>query len=204
MEDRVRDRIADWVAALGRRQLIALAIGGVALLAGAGLWYVRSLPRPVEIAAQPARASPTPSPALLVVHVAGWVVHPGVYELHQGERVIDAIELAGGARKGADLSALNLAALLQDAQQVLVPRAAPSGGAAGAAGAAPGAPGALMNLNVATAEQLETLPGIGPVLAQAILDYRTEHGPFASVEDLLNVRGIGEARLEDLRDAVTV
>ncbi len=203
MEEPLRERLGDWVAALGRRQLIGLACVAVVTVGGAALWYVRSLPRAVAVtpAVAPsavARASPTP-PAL-VVHVAGWVRHPGVYEFAEGSRVVDAIERAGGAKQGADLAALNLAALLSDGQQVLVPRRGPPGSTAGTGVAANG----LININTATAEQLEELPGIGPVLAQNIVDYRTEHGPFATVEDLMNVSGIGEARLEELRDKVTV
>jgi competence protein ComEA len=203
VEEPLRERLGDWVAALGRRQLIGLACAAVVTVGGAALWYVRSLPRAVAVtpAAAPsavARASPTP--AMLVVHVAGWVRHPGVYEFPEGSRVVDAIERAGGAKQGADLAALNLAALLSDGQQVLVPKRGPPGAPAGTGVAANG----LININTATAEQLEELPGIGPVLAQNIVDYRTEHGPFATVEDLLNVSGIGEARLEELRDMVTV
>jgi competence protein ComEA len=121
-----------------------------------------------------------------------------------GERVIDAIDRAGGARRGADLNGLNLAALVVDAQQVLVPRkAATPGGSAGPL-TVPGSEGQKINLNVATAEDLESLPGIGEVLAQRILEFRESNGPFTSVDELLEVSGIGEARLEDIRDEVTV
>lgn len=193
----------EWIAGLGRREAAVLLLVGLAIAGGAGLWYVRSLPKPVEI--QEARAgpvaAPSPSVAPIVVHVAGEVRSPGVYELAAGDRVVDAIERAGGTRKRADLRALNLAAVLTDGQQVLVP-AKVKGGAAAASGG--GGPEPKVNLNTATQEELEGLPGIGPVLAQAILDYREEHGPFASVEDLLDVSGIGDSRLEDLRDLVAV
>ena len=210
MEEALRERLADWIAGAGRRQLIALALVGVATLGGGALWYVRSLPRPVTVASEPAaapvaEASASASPVTIVVHVAGWVRRPGVYEFPAGARIVDAIERAGGPRPGADLSALNLAALLVDAQQVLVPRrgeGGPPGGAAGPGGSS--AAGGLVNINTATLEQLETLPGIGPVLAQSIIDYREEHGPFARIEDLRNVSGIGEKRFEDLKDKVTV
>jgi competence protein ComEA len=136
-----------------------------------------------------------------------------VYELQEGDRVVDAIERAGGARKGADLASINLAAILVDAQQIVVARAGagassttggPGGGAgtAGSVGASPGE--SLVNVNTATAEELETLPGIGEVLAQRIIDHRETHGPFDAVEDLLDVSGIGESRLADIRDQVTV
>jgi competence protein ComEA len=187
--------------------LVAITVGG------AGLWYVRSLPRPVEVraaAASPAAgASATSSPDVvpILVDVAGWVRHPGVYEFHDGDRVIDAIEAAGGARRGAALDALNLAAPLTDGTQILVPRRE----ASGSAPSAPSAPSVVggvtsskVNINSASAEELETLPGIGEVIAQEILDYRTENGPFASVDDLLDVSGIGEVTLENVRDLVTV
>lgn len=191
----------DWLAGLGRRELAALAAVGVALVVAAGVWYVRSLPRPVTVEAVPA-PSPSPSPAAIFVHVAGWVRHPGVYELREGQRVADAIELAGGPRRRADLDALNLAAVLVDGQQVLVPRRAEVG-VAPTAPAVGGAP-SMVNLNTAALEELETLPGIGPVLAQRIIDHRERNGPFTSVEDLLEVSGIGEKRLEALRDLVVV
>jgi competence protein ComEA len=208
VEEPLRERLGDWIAALGRRQLIALAVVAVATLGGAVVWYLRALPRPVEVTSAggptpAAMTSASPSPAVVVVHVAGWVRRPGVYELPVGSRVIDAIDLAGGPREGADLSALNLAAVLSDAQQVLVPKRGPPGSAPGGAGGG-GAAGGLVNLNSATVAELETLPGIGPVLAQKIVDYRTEHGPFTRVEDLMNVSGIGEARFAELKDKVTV
>jgi competence protein ComEA len=197
----------EWLAGLGRREMVLLVLVGLALVGGAGLWYTRSLPRPVEVRAEPAAARPTPTPATLFVHVAGWVRRPGVYELREGDRVIDAIDRAGGPKKGADLGGLNLAALLVDAQQVLVPRSAPTGGPSGAvpAGEAPGAAGAvLVNVNVASAEELETLPGIGEVLAGAIIEYREDNGPFTTVDQLVEVSGIGEVTLEEIRDLVTV
>jgi competence protein ComEA len=201
--------LRDWLSGLSRREIALLALVGLVAAGGAGLWYVRALPRPVEVRADSPVAAPvaSPSPAQLVVHVAGWVRRPGVYELPDGDRVVDAIEAAGGPRKGADLGALNLAALLVDAQQVLVPRAAE--GASAPVGASPGDAGTgsvplLVNVNVAEAEELETLPGIGEVLAAAIIAYREEHGPFTSVDQLLDVSGIGEVTLEEIRDLVTV
>lgn len=208
------DPLRDRLAALSRGELVGLAIVVAVLLAGAGLWYVRSLPKPIVVAAEPASpapvtsdaASPTPSPSPILVDVAGWVRRPGVYELAPGARVIDAIEAAGGARSGAALEALNLAAPLADGTQVLVPKrgqaAAPPAGSG--TGTSTAAGGGLVNVNTATAAELEALPGIGEVLAQRIVDHRTEHGPFATVEDLLDVSGIGEAILAEIRDLVTV
>jgi competence protein ComEA len=195
-----------WLAGLGRREMVALSLIGLAIAGGAGLWYIRSLPRPIETVelSQPV-PGPSPTPAAVFVHVAGWVRSPGVYELQVGERVIDAIDRAGGPRRGADLNALNLAALVVDAQQVLVPRKAAEPSGVGGQVTAPGAEGnQKINLNLATAEDLETLPGIGEVLAQRILEHREANGPFTSVDELLEVSGIGEGRLEDIRDQVTV
>ncbi len=153
----------------------------------------------------------------VVVHVAGAVVSPGVRRLPLGSRVIDALDAAGGALPGADLPRINLAAPLVDGQQVYVPKpgeqpplaagAGVSGGAGaagGVAGAAGPVPGAVVNLNTATAEQLDTLPGVGPTTAAAIIAHRDQNGPFTSVDQLLDVRGIGEAKLEQLRDLVSV
>jgi competence protein ComEA len=198
--------LREWLAGLGRRELAVLAAVGVLVGGGAVLWYVRSLPRPVTVRALRPEPTPSVTPATIVVHVAGWVRRPGVYELHQGDRVIDAIDAAGGPRRGAQLDALNLAAILTDAQQVMVPRKSTADGATGSAGGGTdaGVPAALINLNTATAEELETLPGIGPVLAASIVEHREQHGPFATVDDLLDVSGIGEQRLADLRDLVTV
>ena len=208
-EGSIRERLS----ALSRAELIGLvALLGVSL-AGAGLWYVRSLPRPIPVTAgapgsgvpAPA-ASASPSPAVvLVVDVAGWVRHPGVYEFEEGARVIDAIDAAGGARSGAMLDSLNLAAPLTDGSQILVPKQGCEGGAPppGATGGG-AAPGGLINVNTAGATELEALPGVGEVIAQAIVDYRTENGPFTSVDQLLDVSGIGDATLENIRELVTV
>jgi competence protein ComEA len=141
----------------------------------------------------------------IVVHVAGAVRRPGVYRLPPRARVVDAVRRAGGARGRADLSALNLAAKLEDGRQVLVPLRAPAGAAATAGGATTGAVAAApLDLNTATPEQLDQLDGIGPGMAGRILDYRKEHGGFGSVEELGQVPGIGEKRLAALREKVRV
>jgi competence protein ComEA len=204
-EGSIRERLT----ALSRAELIGLVAFLGVTVGGAGLWYVRSLPKPVAVTAGspgvdvPAPASPS-AVVVLLVDVAGWVRHPGVYEFEEGSRVIDAIDAAGGARTGALLESLNLAAPLTDGSQILVPRAGdkaapPVAGEAGGAVA-----DALINVNTASATELEALPGVGEVIAQAIVDYRTENGPFASVEQLLDVSGIGDATLEDIRELVTV
>jgi competence protein ComEA len=154
------------------------------------------------------------------VHVVGAVRDPGVYRLADGARVKDAIARAGGATGRADLQAINLAAKVADGQQVVVPRrgavgavgagAAAGAGVASGAGAATGGAGAAgaasgpISLNNATAEQLDTLDGVGPSTARKILDYRTAHGGFASVDDLAQIPGIGPKKLESLRKQVTV
>jgi competence protein ComEA len=161
-------------------------------------------------AATPPPASTTAA-AQLVVHAAGAVVVPGIHPLPPGSRVSDLLAAAGGPAPDADLDRVNLAALVGDGERVWFPRVgeeaeppvvAGSGGGTGT-GAAGGAP-ALVDLNVATAEELDTLPGVGPATAAAILEHRSTHGPFTSVEDLLDVPGIGEAKLEQLRELVTV
>ena len=146
----------------------------------------------------------------VTVHVAGAVRRPGVYRLAAGARVDDALRSAGGARDRADLTAVNLAAKLEDGRQVIVPERAPMpAGAAGASGAPRGgaaaaAPGGPINLNTATLEQLDTLDGVGPGIAQRILDYREQHGGFSRVEELGEVPGIGAKRLATLTPLVTV
>ena len=144
----------------------------------------------------------------VVVHVAGAVATPGVQRLDAGSRVIDAVGAAGGLAPDADASRLNLAAELVDGQQVYVVRvgeAAPAVAAAGGPGPSPGGgPEPPIDLNTASAADLEELPGIGPATAEAIIDHREQHGPFPSVESLLDVRGIGDAKLAELRDRVVV
>src|SRR3954451_2129356 len=155
----------------------------------------------VRIGRPPAQAS--------VVHVAGAVRRPGVYRLRAGARVQEAVRRAGGARPGADVNAINLAAKVVDGQQVVVPsrRGAGSGGAVaapsdGGAGAAAGAVAPPVSLNTATAEQLDTLDGVGPATARKIIQWRTDHGGFRSVQDLGQVPGIGPKKLAALRDRV--
>ena len=144
-----------------------------------------------------------------VVHVAGAVREPGVYRLAAGARVQDAVRRAGGPRRGADINAINLAATVADGQQIVVPSRASvlSGAPRAAAGPGTGATGpegggAPISLNSATAEQLDTLDGVGPATARKIIDWRTRHGGFRSVADLSQVPGIGPKKLAALRDKV--
>jgi competence protein ComEA len=153
-----------------------------------------------------AAVSPTAaSSAQVVVDVSGRVRRPGIVRLAAGSRVVDALEAAGGARRGVDLSGLNLARLLVDGEQVLV-GVPPVPGVAASAASEPAAdgPAALVNINTADQSALETLPGVGPVTAQAILQWRSEHGAFSAVDELMEVSGIGEATLSELAPYVTV
>jgi competence protein ComEA len=165
-------------------------------------------------ASAPATGAPTVG-AEVVVHVVGQVVRPGLVRLRQGARVADAIAAAGGTRAGADVSALNLARLVVDGEQVRVPRPGEApvagagdvggpGGSGTTGGGSGSAAGAMVSLNTADAAALDTLPGVGPVLAQRIIDWRTEHGRFTSVDELGEVSGIGDKLMSQLRPKVTL
>jgi competence protein ComEA len=208
---------------ISRPHLVAYAVAAVVIVA-LGVRFMRAQARssaPPAVERSGAGAPPDGAPdgagtvrigrsqnGAALVHVAGAVRRPGVYRLSAGARVKQAVERAGGARRGADVNAINLAAKVADGQQVVVPRRAPAAGAAGTspsatsasvAGAPPAAP---VNLNTATPEQLDTLDGVGPATAQKIIDWRTEHGGFRSVDDLSQVPGIGPKRMEALREKV--
>ena len=142
-----------------------------------------------------------PSGEVLVVHAAGAVVRPGVYQVPAGSRVNDVVNAAGGPAADADVDQLDLAAKVGDGDRVYVPRHGESVPAATAAGGA--APGPI-DLNRATVEQLDALPGVGPATAKAIVDWRTRHGRFRSVQDLLDVPGIGPSKLDRLKTLVMV
>jgi competence protein ComEA len=197
----------------GRPGAVVLAVVAAlaAVAAAFGVWLDR--PQAAPVAALPAvavdesaAAAPTPpaGPAgPLVVSVSGKVARPGLVEVPEGARVADVLEAAGGALPGTDLAGLNLARKVDDGEQVAVgvpaPAAAPTAG--GDASAAPTGP---VDLNAATVQQLDGLPGVGPVMAQRILDWRTRNGRFARVEQLRDVEGIGERRFAQLRELVRV
>ncbi len=192
---------------MSTRRLLAVGLLVLALVA-VGLRHLRSGPRPVTLAVAPVRAA-APSAAAarvargVVVDVEGAVRRPGLVRLEPGSRVADAVARAGGTTRLADRSGVNFAAPVSDGQQVLVPRR----GAVGSAAAGPASGGGStasgpVSLTSATAEQLDALPGVGPVTAQKILDYRAQHGSFHSVDELDAIPGIGPARLTDLRGLV--
>ena len=182
------------------------------LFVGGVIGYLSPHPRPsspivVSTPLPTPTSLPTPTPAPMRVYVSGAVRRPDVYELPPGSIVEDVIEAAGGAASDADLDCINLALEVQDQQQVYVPRrgeaSPPAAGASGGSGGG-GAAGAKVNINTATAAELETLPNIGPTMAQRIVDYRQANGPFETVEDIQNVPGIGAAKFAALKDMITV
>lgn len=191
---------------------VLLAPGGSTSVVGAPPSAAPSAPSSLP---EGGDAGGAPSEAAVIVHVLGSVREPGIVEVRLGDRVVDAIAAAGGAREDADLGGVNLARALVDGEQVYVPAvgevaaggdaAGPGGVGAGAPGAGPAAAtGALVNLNAADAVALETLPGVGPALAARIIAWREENGPFRAVDELLAVAGIGEKTLAGFRDQVTV
>ncbi|WTO71080.1 ComEA family DNA-binding protein [Streptomyces sp. NBC_00209] len=222
----VRERLPMWVqlrCGLEPKTLAALAVVLVAAAVFAGMHFWSARPEGVrapdmvaEAVHAPApdedpepgggRPEPSPGPAAgpggqIVVDVSGKVRDPGLRRLPSGSRVDDALTAAGGARPGTDLAGLNRARVLMDGEQIVVgaPQAPAPGPGVGGPAAEGGGP---VSLNSATAEQLETLPGVGPVLAQHIVDYRTRHGGFRSVDELREVNGIGDRRFADLQPRV--
>ena len=220
-----------WVAFVGVRRLVTgVATAFIAVIV---LWLLmRPSDPPIEASLTTASealftSSSTPLAGTVTVHVMGAVKRPGVYELASNARVVDAVRAAGGAKSGADLERINLAQTIVDTEQVFVPtrqqRKSPITVAqrhrSSTSTVAPVVPGATptsltptgtspasgkINLNSATAEQLDTLPGVGPSTAKAIISYRTKSGDFKKVSDLMNVPGIGQAKFEAVRDLVTV
>lgn len=148
---------------------------------------------------EPAQVADIPTSTTIYVHILGEVRRPGLYALRDGDRAVDAVAAAGGFTEAADAAGLNLARFVSDGEQIIVPAI----GEAPAAGGAGGVPGKV-NLNTADAALLDTLPGVGPATAANIIAWREQNGRFASIEDLLDVGGIGQAKFESLRDLVTV
>jgi competence protein ComEA len=185
--------------ALDRRTVVVVALALFLLLVLGGRVLLRdgdaSVTPPLV---RPAAMRPSQSAhGRLYVHVVGGVRHPGLYRLPQGSRVADAVARAGGATRKAQVALVNLAAPVADGEQIVVPQRG-----ARALVPASGATGGPVHLNTATLEELDTLPGVGPVTAQKILDYREEHGAFGSVDELDAVSGIGPARMDELRKLV--
>ena len=188
------------------RALLYLGYGLLGALLITGLLLVLTR-RP---AGAPVQLQAPPSPLPLRVHVTGAVTAPGVYNLPPGSILQDALAAAGGATARANLGSLNLAHKLQDGEQVLVPEMAlpstgpaPAGTPGPASTAPPGAP-AQLNINTATAAELVALPHIGPALAQRIVDYRNAHGPFRAIADVMQVKGIGPAIFQQIKDSITI
>ena len=182
---------------LDRRRALVAVLVLLAVLVVAGRFLLRPsgppVPPPVRLATPTGGAAAS---VLLYVHVVGAVRRPGLYRLKEGARVADALARAGGVTPKAQVELVNLAAPIADGQQVVVPRRGAAGAAAGSASGGP------VHLNTATLEQLDELPGVGPVTAQKILDYREQHGAFSSVDELDGIPGIGPARLAQIRDLV--
>lgn len=188
---------------------------GAALLASGWFWWrgqAQVVPIPVVAVGAPAAAAGTASGVLdpnpstrLSVHVAGQVRRPGVVQVREGARVIDAITAAGGATSTADLAAINLARKLSDGEQVVVPKPGQVPALAQSSGqGAPAPPTGRLDLNTATQQQLESLPGVGPVMAGRIVAWRSEHGKFTTVEELREVGGIGPRKFADIAPKVQV
>lgn len=216
-------RVSDFINVYGVRRVVISCATACALALGVW-WLVRVPPAPVENAIAFTSTSipgndaqsvvQQPSSLLIVVHVAGEVRSPGVYELSIGSRIIDAVNAAGGFTARADDEVINLATPVVDSSQIYIPakgsvqhqsfaRPQPGMNVAAATNAQESSNG-LVNINRATAAELEKLPGVGPSTAQAIIDYRNSHGPFASPEDLLNVKGIGPAKFAAMQSLVGV
>jgi competence protein ComEA len=211
------DRIREWVVWFGPGHLVATALAVIAVVVG-GTWLLKASPsRPEDglpfathasttSTIAPATVPSTTVASSIIVYVAGSVVAPGIYRLAVSARVNDAVIAAGGAGTNADLDVVNLAAAVHDGERVYVPAVGEAippviEVTPGSDGTSPAEP---VNINSATADQLDVLPGVGPATAAAIVTHRLQHGPFQTVEQLGDVRGIGPAKLDALRALVTV
>jgi competence protein ComEA len=183
---------------MGRTQAMALGLALAAVLIGAGLGAMGNAPPVASMS--PTTGTMSPRSAVFPVYVSGWVATPGVVEVADGAIVADAVAAAGGALEGALLDALNLARPLVEGDHVQIPGPGDSAVVAADSQQQDG----LISINQADAAALEGLPGVGPVLAERIVAYREANGPFETVEDLLEVSGIGEAKLASMRDLIVV
>ncbi len=210
-----RERIDGVLAVLGWSPLglvVSALLLGAALLGGYLLLRPPPDPPEVDLPLATTVAPPTTDavPTELVVHIAGAVGQPGVHRLPSGARVADAVEAAGGLAPDADVDRINLAAAVEDGGRVYVPRIGqtelPSVASPGGAdrGSGDDAEDPLVDINTASLDELDRLPGVGPATAEAIIDHRERNGPFRSVDELIEVRGIGEAKLSQLRDRVQI
>ena len=226
----MHQRLTDFIQWIGLSRILASAFGVLVMVIGVW-WVVRVPPPPPEatipfasstIAEDSLKTNPELLMANITVYVSGEVVKPGVYVLLATSRIIDALQAAGGPTAAADLVVVNLAAPLVDATQVFIPRIGstpratlprphaginlPTTGTSGGVSVGSGATSAtgIVDINSATLSDLDALPGVGPSTAQAIIDYRIANGPYASVDDLLNVRGIGPSKLAAMRARVRV
>ncbi len=209
-------RAQAWVQWVGLGRVISAAVVVLAVLAGA-YWLVRppaattesklpfaTTPASVAVSTSRPASATTETRSEVVVHVAGAVVTAGVYRLGAGSRVVDAVQAAGGLAPDAVPDAINLAAVLVDGERVYVPRVGEAVPVVSSVGGGTTSPAGPVNINSATVDELDTLPGVGPATAAAIVAYRDQHGPFSSIESLADVRGIGPAKVEALRGLVTV
>jgi competence protein ComEA len=187
-------------ATLERWRVLIVGVLSALLVIAAAVIYVR---RPASQVIEIVEPSPTSTPQAveLAVYVTGAVASPGVYYLPEESRVQDALEAAGGPTGNADLDRVNLAQRVHDEDQVYVPEVGEESLPSTRTG---GSADGLVNINAASAAELERLPGIGPVLAQSIVDYREAHGPFGAVEEVMDVQGIGQGLFEEMRELITV
>lgn len=197
--------MVEWYTAIAsaeppsKRKLAIAAAGGVVLVALVGAVWSNATSGTGDVVVDASTIAPTaPAAATLVVQVVGEVVTPGVYEVDPGARVLDAVTLAGGLTERADPASLNLARIVSDGEQIIVGTVGKS-----SVGSAVRANG-LININLASTTELETLPRIGPMLAERIVAFRDEHGSFSSLDALLDVPGIGQLTLEGIRDRLTL
>ncbi len=196
-----------------KRRILGLIVAAIVLFSGIGWWQKTSSPEHATLVAKPGNAEAAHKPpAEIVVYVSGLVSHPGVLKVPVGVRVLDAVNAAGGLLQGADITKINLAQPVKDGMQVHIP-GRPLDSSAAATPAYPATPAAQsaaknspteskININTATAAELDKLPGVGPAMAGRIVEYRNANGPFKEGADLKNVKGLGEAKYEKLKDKI--